>query len=768
MRIRLLLLAALLCVRAWAQPAPLSGFSDQGTFFLYLNEERVARIDFQWKADGTFQNKAVLSIAGQSTDFITAITPDAEGRWTRATAEDALGKRVFQRKGRDFTMSTPQRSGNGTTPENLVTFEEHSPALLSLALRRYNASRGGRQEFPILVLNSDNPGDPMTLERKETTERAVNGRSLKLTHWVYGMSDCEIEILAGEDGRVYLASGVPSFGYVPAKYARYVREGYEGLIPGAPYELRVERNIKIPMRDGVKLAADLYFPAGLSKAPVVLIRTPYQKEQELQASFYARRGYVSAVQDVRGRFASEGQWELAVNEPKDGYDTIEWLARQPWSTGKVGMIGGSYLGWVQWFAASLRPPHLTTIIPNVSPPDPFHNVPYDHGVLWLAPSLEAIDMIESKATADLSGVAIAKASGKNYDELLKVLPIIDADKAMLGRESATWRHWLAHPTADAYWAAVMFHEKLKDVRIPVFHESGWFDGDSIGSKLNYLKMASYGHTIQKLTMGPWGHTANAQRWSGGRDFGPEADIDLQNDYLRWFDYWLKGIDNGILKEPLVSLFVMGTNRWLRGPTYPLPQTRFEKLYLTSGGGLSFTPPGGTQAPDRYTYNPGDPTPISAFGESAPRPDILVYTTAPFEKPYTIAGPLSAVLSAATSARDTDWFVVLMDIAQDGKASALWSTSSGQLRARYRNSVAKTELLEPGRIYRYNIDLWHTGVTIAAGHRLRVEIASAAFPMFSRNLNTGGNNEIETRFISASQAIYHDARHPSYILLPRVE
>jgi hypothetical protein len=278
-------------------------------------------------------------------------------------------------------------------------------------------------------------------------------------------------------------------------------------------------------------------------------------------------------------------------------------------------------------------------------------------------------------------------------------------------------------------------------------------------------MAAYGHSNQKLTIGPWEHTDSAGRLSAKRDFGSAAAIDLQRDYLRWFDHWLKGMDNGITQEPLVSLFVMGGNRWLHGPTYPLPETQFEKLYLASGGKLSFMLPDGNQSPDRYLYDPGDPTPSDRVATTT-RTDILVYNSEPFERPYTIAGPVSAVLYGASSARDTDWFVHLLEVDQDGKASILWANDSGgHIRARYRNSLAKPELLKPGEIYKYTIDLWHTGVTIAPGHRLRVEVSSAGFPLFDRNLNTGGNNETETRFVSANQTIYHDAQHPSHILLP---
>ena len=305
---------------------------------------------------------------------------------------------------------------------------------------------------------------------------------------------------------------------------------------------------------------------------------------------------------------------------------------------------------------------------------------------------------------------------------------------------------------------------MKNIHIPVFHESGWYDGDGIGSKLNYLAMARNPNAIQKLTIGPWGHEEIAKRWREGTDFGEAALIDLQNEYLRWFDHWLKGIDNGVMKEPLVNLFVMGSNRWARGEKYPLPRTQFEKLYLAGGGKLSFAAPDAKDAPDRYSYDPGDPTP---YPLPSGRKDALVFMTAPFEKPYTIAGPVSAVLYASTSARDTDWFVHLVDVDADGKQTILWATGSGLVRARYRDSARKPKALEPGKIYKYKIDMWHTGMTIAAGHRLKVEVTSAMFPIYGRNLNTGENNETGTRFVTAEQEIYHDASRASYVLLPRI-
>ncbi|HEY6251287.1 MAG TPA: CocE/NonD family hydrolase [Candidatus Angelobacter sp.] len=781
-------------------PASLAGFEDEATFFLILNEERLGVMKSSWKKDGSFDNAVTITFAGQTVQGTMKIVPDPEGRWSKIVIEAPTGPISLAREGIKVTRTVKEKTTTWETRQGVLLYDNNAPMLMSLALRAYDRSKGGAQKFPVMVI----PGAAidLTLEAKETSERSVAGKDLSLTKFLFSVPGADVYAYADSAEKIYLVE-------VPAQKATFVREGYEGLrkaevadqLLSAPkYEVQVDRGVSVPMRDGVKLSADIYRPQGLEKAPIILVRTPYKKEMaELQARFYARRGYVYAVQDCRGRFGSGGVWEPFVNESKDGYDTIEWLAKQPYSDGKVGMIGGSYLGWVQWWAAGMHPPHLVTMIPNVAPPDPFYNVPYEYGAFFLWGAIWWADIVESGATADISGVALSKIGDKKYSKLLRALPVIDLDKAVLGKENQYWRKWIEHPTDDSYWRPADFLDRLKDVNIPVFHQSGWFDGDGIGTKLNYLKMEQYKHSYQKLTLGPWGHTDTAGRMIGERDFTESAIIDLQRDYLRWFDHWLKGVDNGIDKEPLVSVFVMGSNKWLHGQTYPLEITQAQKLYLTSNGQantekgdgkLTFDAPSAKAAADHYTYDPGDPTPAPRFYEESEenekkvrtaderkseakayhhkitqeRKDILVYQTDVLTKPLTFAGPISAVLSASSSARDTDWFVSLMEVDKDGE---IFSLTQGKIRARFRKSMQTPELLKPNEVYEYTLDLWQTGITIPAGARLRVEVASATFPLFDRNLNTGGHNETENKYVAAQQTIYHDAKHPSYILLPVV-
>ena len=780
-------------------PMSLAGVTDEGVFYLYKNEDCILTSRFRWEPSGRFESENTLAMAGQTARFAFKFTPDADGRFQRIDIEQPQGPATIERDGPTARTSFKEQKSTVTFKPETVLFENFTPALMTLAVKRYDRVRGEKQTFPVFFVGK--AVLEASLAYQDTVERAIGGRDLKFDRYTYYLPGVDLLIWADANGKIYFAD-------VPAQRAAYVREGFESLrqtpstdplLSQPTFEVIEQRGIEVAMRDGVKLSTDIYLPKTDQKVPVVLTRTPYKKEMaELEGKFYARRGYAMALQDCRGRFASGGVWEPFVNEKEDGYDTIEWLAAQPWSNGKVGMIGGSYLGWVQWWAASQNPPHLVTIIPNVSPPDPFYNFPYEYGVFFLYGGIWWADIVEQEATGDLSGATFKKIMEKKFGKLLLDLPVLDLDRKVLGKESKYWRTWIEHNTADEYWARASFKDSLQNTRIPVFHQSGWFDGDGIGSKLNYAAMKAYGHPQQKLILGPWGHQAEASRAAGDWDFGPQAVLDLPREYLRWFDHWLKGIDNGVGREPWVKIFVMDSNVWLEGDTYPLPQTQFEKWYLRSGGAantskgdgkLTREPPAADSPADTYVYDPGDPTPNPSFREetaeeekqersqqekerlakgyhektTAERKDILVYTSAPFEADYSFAGPISAQLFAATSAKDTDWFMRLEVLKKDEVIQLV----EGRLRARNRETMSRPTLLEPGKTYEYTLDLWQTGITVQKGSRLRVEIASASFPFFSRNLNTGGHNEKETEYVSAQQTIYHDAARPTHIVLPMI-
>jgi len=781
----------------------LKGFEDSGTYFLYMKGSLLGTIEYDRKADGRIRNLFTISMAGQTLEVATTIAVDDNGMWRKIETRSAQGDADIERKGLVLERTIVGRKSTLEIGPDCLLYDNNIPGLLSDVVRAFHAA--GKEEARIPLLSPVTATFTAKVSPQGEVERAIAGRDMIFEKYIMALPGVDTTLYADARGTVYLYD-------IPQQLAYFVRQGYEALAVKAiddpllskpELEARVQKDVMVAMRDEVGLATDLYRPVTDRRVPLVLIRTPYGKDMmEMEGNYWARRGYACAIQDCRGRFKSKGVWTPFMHEAEDGYDTIEAIAAKAWCTGKVGMIGGSYVGWVQWWAASQNPPHLVTIVPNVSPPDPHYNIPFEYGTFFLLGSIWWAKILETGATADLTGGSMRAINEADYTKLLHTLPVIDLDKAFLGSENRYWRSWIEHSEDKPFWEKSSFLEKLQRVNIPVFHQSGWFDGDAIGSKLNYLEMSSCGHGHQKMIIGPWGHTDTASRLIGSRDFTKTAVIDLQREYLRWFDFWLKEIDNRILDEPLVKMFTMGSNEWHSGDTYPLETTVFKKLYLASDSGaatnkgdgrLTWEAGVGQSEADTFVYDPGDPTPDPGFYPTTSkeereketlsvveeerkqkafhrqitdeREDILVFRTEPLEEPLTICGPLSALLYASTSARDTDWFVTLSEESRKGKIFVL---ASGKVRARYRKTPFVSELLEPGKVYEYGLDLWHTGITFPKGSRVRVEVSSAQFPTFSRNLNTGGHNEMETEFEAATQKIFHSAEYPSHVLLPVLE
>jgi uncharacterized protein len=572
-----------------AEPAaePGEAFSlmrDADTFELYVQEQKLATIEYTLEPDGSYHGRASVSYAGQSFTRSLSVAVDASRRWTRIDSEAPTGNISVVRAGLAVTITHAKGTDTMQLRPGTLVIDSFSPALIARILARHPEQRGA-QTIPLL-----DPGKPLvdgTLTRTDDAVRSLGGKDVRFGHWRLELPGASFDILADDAGRVVLITS-------QAQRLVFVRNGYHGLLVAAvddpklsraEHEVVVDHDVKVKMRDGVELAVDVYRPVDAGRYPTIVVRTPYKKQlNELQGRYFARRGYAYAVQDVRGRAASGGDWVPFVNEKRDGHDTIEWAANQPWSTGKVGMIGGSYLGCAQYLAAVEKPPHLVTIIPNVAPPDPFYNVPYEHGAFFMMAALWWADVVARDAAADVSGALLQQVADKKYNKLLAGLPVIDLDEVVLGGKNQHWREWIAHSTSDAYWAGASYLDDLPRIDLPVFIQSGWFDGDGIGSKLAYARLAAHARKPVKLVLGPWGHTDQAARTLGDRDFGPEAlAIDLSREYLRWFDRWLKGIDNGIDRGPLVSVFAMGSNRWLRGNRYPLEGTVLENWYLSSAG-----------------------------------------------------------------------------------------------------------------------------------------------------------------------------------------
>jgi putative CocE/NonD family hydrolase len=769
-------------------------FEDSANFKLYIKGTAIATASNSLDKAGNYQRKMVMSMAGQTAEFRMTVVPDESGDWKSiAIINPAFGTIKGNREGNRAYYEMKGKTKSVDLPDDYILYDDYGMIYESVMLRKYDMAKKGKQVFKRFRIPESFPGEILNVdvEYLDDEKRMVGEEESTFMKFQVKVMGISSNYWVDRDFKIYLTE-------TKAVQAYGVREGFEELmfseeadssLSKSDFEV-TKRMEMVTMRDGVKLATDLYFPEGKEgRLPCILIRTPYKKESsELDGNFYASRGYVVAIQDVRGRYASDGEWKPFVNEGRDGYDAIEWLAAQPWSSGKVGMVGGSYLGWVQFWAAVQKPPHLVTIIPNVVPPDPFYNIPYEYGSFFVLGALWWAEMVEKEASSDITMKKFFEVSNRDYEKDLDHLPVIDLDLGIFGKKNPYWREWVEHNTNDSYWERANYLDELKDLDIPVFLQSGWLDGDTIGSKLAYLRLKESKNKHIKLILGPWGHSDLAINLSG-RDMGEEGAVDLPTLYLQWFDYWLKGIDNKILEEPLVQLYTINSKKWLKAETYPLPQTRFTKLYLSSrtgantlegDGRLSWKLPEESKEYDTYTYDPGDPTPAWQFRAAKGgkkgyeeitnrRQDILVFETEPFEESMTIAGPMSATLYASSSALDTDWFITIFAFSDDDGPIPLGNPwGRGTIRARFRNSLREPELLEPGKIYAYTIDLWHTGITLEKGWRIRVEVTSAFFPFFSRNLNTGGHNEMETEYIRAEQKIYHSQKHPSHILLPVID
>ena len=538
-------------------------------------------------------------------------------------------------------------------------------------------------------------------------------------------------------------------------------------------------NVAVPMRDGVTLPTDVYRPAAPGRYPVLLIRTCYTKSSGIYTAkgrYWASKGYVLLVQDVRGRGEADGRFYPLVYEAEDGFDAQSWAGNQPWSDGKVGTLGSSYLGWTQVYAAGLHNPHLAAMVPAVTPPDPNRNFPMAFGIAMLSGGAWLAGL-DGHTNQDLGTIDMQRA----YTET----PTSDFDRRV-GRTLPAWRDWIAHPINDDYWQAQAYQAKLVSSKTPMLHISGWYDDVQVGTTENFAALTKGGAAPlgQHLLIGPWGHSPLGVRITGGVDFGPKAEVDLDEVHRRWFDRWMKNVDNGVDREAPVRVFAMGRNDWIESDRWPLPKTVYTRYFLRSGGkanarggdGELSTEMPGTEPSDGYRYDPANPVPYLAtldwqqvggpddFSKIEERTDILVYTAPAVTKPTLVCGPLKARIFAASSARDTDWTAKLLDVHPDGRAIRL---NDGAVRARYRNGNDREKLLTPGKVEAYDIDMWSTCMELAPGHRLRLEIASSAFGKTEVNRNTGGPPNQETQTVFADQTVFHDRTHASYVLLPIV-
>jgi putative CocE/NonD family hydrolase len=555
------------------------------------------------------------------------------------------------------------------------------------------------------------------------------------------------------------------------------------------------------MRDGVILRGDVFRPDTEGKFPVLLERTPYRKSPWGEDINFAQRaashGYVVFIQDVRGRYTSGGDWYPFLHESEDGYDTIEWIALQPYSNGKVGMFGGSYVGATQMLAAISDPPHLAGICPVVTASNYHENWTYQGGAFeqWFNESWT------SGLAQDTLAHLVEQIS--NSQEDVKALPLTNYPvfnlnppgvvNASTSAVAPYFLDWLAHPAYDDFWKRWNIEEHYADVRVPALHIAAWYDIFLGGSLRNFIGLKSGAATEearkgQRLLVTVGGH-AGGGRKIGDIDFGPEAEKYNENEMtIRWYDFLFKGVQNEFATGKPVKIFVMGINRWREEDAWPLVRAKSTSYFLHSGGsanssrgsGILSTSAPASESSDKFSYDPANPVPTTGGplccdpGHLPPGPrdqrsleereDVLVFSTPPLTHDLEVTGPVRLDFFASSSAMDTDFTAKLVDVSPDGSAINL---TEGILRAKFRDSQAKPAPLSPGHVYALSIDLWATSNVFRAGHRIRLELSSSNFPRFDRNLNTGESAANSNKWATASNTILHDAAHPSALLLPVV-
>jgi putative CocE/NonD family hydrolase len=551
------------------------------------------------------------------------------------------------------------------------------------------------------------------------------------------------------------------------------------------------------MRDGTLLRADIYRPKTEGTFPVLLQRTPYDKTGSSSFSLRAAaRGFVVIVQDVRGRYTSDGEWYPFKHESDDGYDTVEWAASLPYSDGRVGMFGGSYVGATQMLAAIAQPPHLAGICPVVTASNYHDGWTYQGGAFeqWFNESWtsglaqDTLNRSVRNHTNALNGIWNLPLTAYPLFEL----PPTTRESDLTGSLAPYFLDWLAHPDYDEYWKGWSIEEHYSDIKVPMLTVAAWYDIFLGGSLRNYVGVKLHGGSDaarrgQRLLVTIGGHAGSGAK-VGDLDFGPSANFEENDVILSWYDHLFKNAANEFATEKPVRIFVMGANQWRDENDWPLPRTHPERYLLHSGGKANSVSGDGTlstaapraEPPDHYAYDPANPAPTvggplccdSSHLKPGPRDqrpveardDVLVYSTPALSQDLEVTGQIKAEVFASSSAVDTDFTAKLVDVWPDGFAQNL---TEGILRARYRDSQEKPAFLNPGQTYKFTLDLWSTSNLFRKGHRVRLEISSSNFPRFDRNLNTGEGARSARKSVPATNTIYHDAEHPSALILPVV-
>ena len=547
--------------------------------------------------------------------------------------------------------------------------------------------------------------------------------------------------------------------------------------------ISVSKDISVLMSDGVRLCTDIYKPNAQGSFPVILIRMPYGKREFFCwmpsiGKYWAKRGYACVVQDVRGKWSSEGKFDPFVNEAADGYDTLDWIASKSWCDGNIGMMGESYYGYTTWAVATLDHPNLKCIAPCTTAMDIYSSWIYNSGAFCL----------------QTMGSWPIEMNAKKFRNEFRLdyrhLPLVSMDDKA-GLSCDYYKDWIRHPVRDSYWEQINLSHKYAQIKIPALHLGGWYDmflrstiEDWEGVKTN--SDDALASENQWLLIGPWDHTftTNYTKRIGQIDIGDSSRTTYWDNCHAFFDYWLMGVDNGFDKTPRVKVFTIGDNQWQSQDKWPIDNTTYSEFYLHSGGNAHLAEGDGSLSPmkptsaepvDRYVYDPNDPVALTTDtnlwrcakflldrARLSDRPDVLIYDSKPLETDMEITGPIRVTLFAASTARDTDFTASLVDLFPNCYAHLI---QEGIIRAGYRKSDCKRTLIEPDRAYAYTIDLWSTSYVIKKGHNIRVEISSSNFNRYDRNPNTGNTFGMDAEVNLAEQTIYHNEEYPSRITLP---
>jgi putative CocE/NonD family hydrolase len=533
----------------------------------------------------------------------------------------------------------------------------------------------------------------------------------------------------------------------------------------------------IPMSDGTNLAANISKPRTEGKFPVILIRTPYGKDnrEDDHGAYWAEKGYVFIIQDCRGTNKSEGEWNPGFNEYQDGFDTRKWIVIQEWSNGKIGTSGGSYLGYTQ-FVSATKPDTSLKALYAIIPLMDWYDFTYFGGAYSLG---VCYTWGASMASPKKGEGVLMDEDTWDWDEAYRVLPLIEMDQTV-GKKLPWMRQWIENPTHNENWAPFPMSDYFEKMQTPVITISGWYD-IFVHQALNYHSDAIRNNKEhQYLIVGPWGHAPNYP--AGERNFGKNQELPLDELQAAWFDYWLrdKPIDFDTLAP--VKLFVMGKNEWRNENEWPLNRTTYVNYYFQGEGNANSLQGDGalvlesadSKIHDSYIYDPenpvktiGGPILFYDFGtfdqrEVEKRDDVLVYTSEILKTEMEVTGQVKVVLYASTDCRDTDWTAKLVDVYPDGRA---FNLCEGIIRARFNENPLNPVLIKPNKIYKYEIDLWATSNVFLPGHKIRLEISSSNFPRFDRNPNTGNAFGMDSEVRIAHQEVYHSKQYPSHIVLP---